>query len=170
MRPDAAYRTHSIPKGMRRAHLTKDNRGNSCALSLARQSISRAAAAVVQAATDPGQSGSGRTSDCRCDGSYQVLAVMLAQTIERRATNINTDKKNRAMQALSEFHTAVLFCYFLRRATPANPSRPEPNNQTAAGTGTTAGGGFNAPASANSEVVSVNVRRISVTPALAAIP
>ena len=66
-----------------------------------------------------------------------LLAVTLAETIERPETNFNA-QKNRALQALSEYRNAVLFCYFLRRATPTSPSKPEPNSQTAAGTGTTA--------------------------------
>ena len=47
------------------------------------------------------------------------------------STNENGDPKAAAFDTIETVYA------FLRRAIPISPSKPEPNNQTAAGTGTT---------------------------------
>ena len=110
--------------------------GGFCTFSLARQILAaqrQQSCRQRQAAGSPGQ------------GENLIVAVIghvfASGNVNRNYRTVWNKfqyTKKQGPKALSEFRNAVLFCYFLRRATPTSPIKPEPNSHTAAGTGMTA--------------------------------
>ena len=69
-------------------------------------------------------------------GLIALVSEVRAQTIKHKETLAKPENKRALPGPLC--CRDVLFAYVLRRAAPARAISPEPNNHTAAGTGTTA--------------------------------